>query len=208
MVDNMLGIVSVIKVKVVNTSLRRGVVVNAVADTSVEVGDGVRVNVGVDCVSVRPITEEEVGTNSEDVMGSKGVRLLIEGVKTNDDSLVNVRVGLTSIVSVGDGVMVSDCTVNGVEIPGENIELVIGNSMKLEDCSRVWVGVTCCCTVVVGGSINSDDRERVGSCVNVSRMLDEAPNTVVSVTGTMNDVDGDSERNVLKDTPTVKLAVD
>jgi hypothetical protein len=82
-------------------------------------------------------------------MGSKAVRLLIEGVKTNDGSLVNVRVGLTSIVSVGDGVMVSDCTVNSVEIPGENIELVIGNSMKLEDCSRVCVGVTCC-TVVVG----------------------------------------------------------
>ena len=48
MVDDMLCIVSVIKVKVVNTSVRRGVVVNAVGDTSVEVGDGIRVNVGVD----------------------------------------------------------------------------------------------------------------------------------------------------------------
>ena len=44
--------------------------------------------------------------------------------------------------------------------------------------------------------------------MNVSRTLEEAPNTAVSVTGTMNDVDGDSARNVLKDTPSVKLAVD
>ena len=202
MLNDMLGDISItvklddISVKVVITSLTKGVVVSGVCDTSME-GVGVGVTIGVDSTPelVTPTSEEVGGINSKDEIDSEAVTVLTEGVK-NENSLENVGDGLVGVISnVGDGVIVGDCAVNNDELTGSDKVLVIWN-IKLEDGSS---------TVVVGWRKISDDREIVGSCVNVSRRLDEATNIVVLATGSNDDVDGDGVGDTLEDTPTDEL---
>ena len=159
--------------------------------------DDSAVNVGATLLTDGARTEDDSVVNV-------GATLLTEGARIEDDSVENVKVGLISGVSVGDGVILGA----GVkEISGETIGVVIGkNIMKLEDCSKLCVGVTC--RVVVGEGDNSDDRETVGSCVNAPMKLDEATNIDVSLTSTINDVDGDIAGVILKGVPSVKLTVD
>lgn len=201
MLNDMLGDISItvvddISVKVVIASLTNGVVVSGVCDTSME-GVGVGVTMGVDSTPelVTPTSEEVGGINSKDEIDSEAVAVLTEGVK-KENSLENVGDGLVGVISnVGDGVIVGDCAVNNDELTGSDKVLVIWN-IKLEDGSS---------TVVVGWIKISDDREIVGSCVNVSRRLDEATNIVVLATGINDDVDGNGVGDTLENTPTDEL---
>ena len=165
MLDEMLSVAPVMVLKDSVTSLLTvGIaVVSGAVDTAME-EDGVGVDVGVEPRPVTPITEEVDGMNTNDVTGSEGVIVMVEGKKTNDDSLETVIAGLLGVTeTVVNGAIVDDCrvSIDTEETTAERIELVIGNMKVVDGSTGLDVGVTC--SDVEGGKTNSDDREMVGS---------------------------------------------
>lgn len=180
-----MGVSSLIRIEVISGVRVRG-----------SEGDGVGENVWVrrETSALVISTTEEVGGTKNDVTGSEGDTVLGEKVKTNDGSLKAVKIDLLSVIR-GVGVTVGDCTVKtGAEVGSGTLE------KKLEDCSRLGVGVTCT-TGVDGEKTTADDGDTDGSCVNeteTSKRLDGSTSIVVLATDTDTGVDRNGESVVDK----------